>query len=304
MWCLEDFVLGPRIGLGAFGEVRLAKERGRKAVVALKIMRKRRIERLRIQRHIAHEIEIQGHLRHPGVLRLFGFFWDTAHIYLILEHASHGDLASELKRQPDGHFGDDESACYMREVTDAIAYCHSVHVMHRDIKPQNILKGHYGSLKLADFGWAAHTLPCERRWTLCGTLDYLPPEMVHVTHGHSFSVDVWALGILAYELLVGEPPFVGTLPDDTYRRILAASPVFPGDSSAVAEVPSAPARDFVRTLLRRDPDARPLAKEALAHSWLAAATGVANSAIHCGDHRKACGVHLTRASYAAGAGGA
>jgi len=90
-------------------------------------------------------------------------------------------------------------------MADALSYLHSKHVIHRDIKPENILLGLNGDLKIGDFGWSVHA-PSNRRSTLCGTLDYLPPEMVE-GKDHTHHVDLWALGVLTYEFLVGVPPF-------------------------------------------------------------------------------------------------
>lgn len=90
-------------------------------------------------------------------------------------------------------------------MTDALIYLHSKHIIHRDIKPENLLLSSTGDLKIGDFGWSVHA-PSNRRTTLCGTLDYLPPEMVEGRE-HGAKVDLWALGVLAYEFLVGKPPF-------------------------------------------------------------------------------------------------
>mmetsp|Transcript_2991 Transcript_2991/g.7626 ORF Transcript_2991/g.7626 Transcript_2991/m.7626 type:complete len:359 (+) Transcript_2991:196-1272(+) len=270
MWRLSDFELGPRVGAGTFGSAQLARESKTGTVVVLKTMRKRRIARLRVQRHVRHEIEIQGHLRHHGVLRLFGYFWDAKNIYMILEHAPCGDLHSLREKQPGGRFKETRAAEHIATVVGAIAYCHSVHVIHRDLKPQNILVARGGTLKLADFGWAVHSAPGERRWTLCGTLDYLPPEMVHVTNGHSFEVDVWGVGILTHELLTGDPPFAASAREETYKRILAASPVFP---EAPEPWPSTDARAFVCMLLQRNPAERPSPQDAAEHAWLRQAPG-------------------------------
>eukprot|EP00927_Polykrikos_kofoidii_P079419 TRINITY_DN76201_c0_g1_i1.p1 TRINITY_DN76201_c0_g1~~TRINITY_DN76201_c0_g1_i1.p1 ORF type:complete len:473 (+),score=62.22 TRINITY_DN76201_c0_g1_i1:112-1419(+) len=270
MWCLDDFELGPRLGAGTFGHVQLARERNTGTLAVLKIMQKRRIERFHMQRHIAHEIQVQGHLRHPGVTRLYGFFWDQSKIFMILEHAPFGDLQGVLSKQPTGSLEESEAQKHIAQVVDAVAYCHDRHVIHRDIKPQNILVGRGGRLKLADFGWAVHSPPSERRWTLCGTLDYLPPEMVHVTDGHSFGVDRWSLGILTYELLIGQPPFVARVREDTYQLILAAKPEFPEerDAGGKAQRPSASGKDFVMRLVRRDPADRMTPHQATAHTWL------------------------------------
>lgn len=93
-------------------------------------------------------------------------------------------------------------------MTDALSYLHSKHVIHRDIKPENLLLGVHGELKIGDFGWSVHA-PGNRRTTMCGTLDYLPPEMIEgETHGEA--VDLWALGVLTYEFVEGCPPFEET----------------------------------------------------------------------------------------------
>jgi aurora kinase len=90
-------------------------------------------------------------------------------------------------------------------IAHALRYCHTKHVIHRDIKPENLLLGLHGEVKIADFGWSVHA-PNSRRRTLCGTIDYLPPEMVE-GQDHDHAVDLWSLGVLTYEFLVGRPPF-------------------------------------------------------------------------------------------------
>ena len=90
-------------------------------------------------------------------------------------------------------------------MSNALSYLHKKHVIHRDIKPENILISISGEIKISDFGWSVHA-PSTRRTTLCGTLDYLPPEMVE-GRDHNEKVDLWSLGVLAYEFLVGSPPF-------------------------------------------------------------------------------------------------
>jgi len=265
MWQLDDFELGQCIGSGTFGRVLLARERRSGTVVVLKAMKKRRIERLRVQRHVAHEIEIQAHLRHPNILQLFGFFWDATHIFMIVERARNGDLGQMLQKQPGQRFEERSAATFVAQIASAVEYCHRMHVIHRDVKPQNVLIGHRRKAKLADFGWAVHTYPDQQRWTLCGTLDYLPPEMVHASHGHSFGVDIWGLGILSYELLMGQPPFAAPACEETYRRILEAKPAFPEKGSHAV---SAAAQDFVTALLQREAADRLRPAAVLAHPWL------------------------------------
>lgn len=118
-------------------------------------------------------------------------------------------------------------------MTDALTYLHAKHVIHRDIKPENLLIGVNGELKIGDFGWSVHA-PSNRRTTLCGTLDYLPPEMVEGFH-HSKEVDLWALGILTYEFLVGKPPFEDMDGHQaTYKKIKSVDYKIPESVSAEA----------------------------------------------------------------------
>jgi len=118
----------------------------------------------------------------------------------------------------------------------ALRYLHRKHVIHRDIKPENILIGLHGELKMSDFGWSVHA-PSGRRVTQCGTLDYLPPEMVDPKRNekpYDERVDLWSLGVLTYELLVGNAPFEDT-PAMTQLRIARADMKIPSFVSPEAK---------------------------------------------------------------------
>ena len=111
-------------------------------------------------------------------------------------------------------------------------YCHSKSIIHRDLKPENILIGYFGELKVADFGSAVHA-PSSRRQTMCGTLDYLSPEMVEQTT-YDEKIDLWCLGVVTYEFLAGKPPFMYDNVEDTYRNIVRVQYQFPSHFSELA----------------------------------------------------------------------
>jgi Protein kinase domain len=203
-WHLTDFDIGRPLGKGKFGRVYMVRTKVEpNYILALKCLYKSEIVQSRVEKQIRREIEIQQNLRHPNVLRLYGYFHDEKRIFLMLEFAGKGELYKQLTKY--GCFSERRSAIYVDQMADALSYLHSKHVIHRDIKPENLLLGINGELKIGDFGWSVHA-PGNRRTTLCGTLDYLPPEMVE-GRDHNEKVDYWALGVLTYEFIVGSPPF-------------------------------------------------------------------------------------------------
>mmetsp|Transcript_30030 Transcript_30030/g.41577 ORF Transcript_30030/g.41577 Transcript_30030/m.41577 type:complete len:352 (+) Transcript_30030:54-1109(+) len=258
-WSLADFDIGKPLGRGKFGNVYLAREKKSKYVVALKVLFKSQLQQSHVEHQLRREIEIQSHLRHPNILRLYGYFYDANRVYLILEYASRGELYKELQKCKT--FSENRASTYIRSLANALMYCHNKHVIHRDIKPENLLIGRQGELKIADFGWSVHA-PNSRRQTLCGTLDYLPPEMVE-GRDHDSAVDVWSLGVLCYEFLFGSPPFEAEGHNETYKRISRVDLQFPASPAASPE-----AKDLISRLLQKDPRKRMPLEQVLTHDWI------------------------------------
>jgi len=256
-WALKDFEIGKPLGRGKFGCVYLAREKRTKYIVAIKVLQKSQLLKAGVEHQLRREIEIQSHLRHRNILRMYGYFYDAKRIYLILEYSPGGELYKRLTSK--GKFSEKTSARYISDLATALNYCHKKHVIHRDIKPENLLVGAYGEIKIADFGWSVHA-PTSRRNTLCGTLDYLPPEMVEGRE-HDEQVDVWSLGVLLFEFLVGSPPFEAEGHSATYRRISRVDLRFP---RGVAE----DAQDLIRKLLVKDPRQRISLERIPSHPWV------------------------------------
>lgn len=143
-------------------------------------------------------------------LFLLSYFHDTKNVYLLLEYLSGGELFKKMSKAG-GFLSEDVCKVYMKDIAMGLSYLHDRQVMHRDIKPENILIGEDGRLRLTDLGWAVNAPQNGSkigpnnpgvRYTMCGTPEYLAPEMVAGT-GHTLSVDLWALGVLLYEMLYG-----------------------------------------------------------------------------------------------------
>lgn len=256
-WRLSDFDIGKPLGRGKFGCVYLAREKSAKYIVALKVLFKSQLSKAGVEHQLRREIEIQSHLRHPNILRLYGYFYDSNRVYLILEFASGGELYKQLQKEET--FTEQKTAGYICQLAGALAYCHKKHVIHRDIKPENLLLGDKGELKIADFGWSVHA-PTNRRQTLCGTLDYLPPEMIEGKE-HDYAVDVWSLGVLMYEFLVGSPPFEAKGHNETYKRISRVDLRFPPFISKEA-------KNLMKLLLVKNPRERLKLEKVLQHPFI------------------------------------
>lgn len=257
---LGMFEIGRPLGKGKFGRVYLARERTSGFICALKVLHKSELSQGRVEKQVRREIEIQSNLRHPNILQLFGHFHDSKRVFLILEFAAKGELYKHLRRE--SRFPEWKASQYVAQMASALRYLHRKHVIHRDIKPENILVGIHGEIKISDFGWSVHA-PNRRRETMCGTLDYLPPEMIKpgsADNSYNEKVDLWSLGVLTYEFLVGEAPFEDT-PVMTQRRIAKGDMTIPSFVSAEA-------RDLIKRLLVLDPEKRIPLDQVQTHPWI------------------------------------
>uniref|UniRef100_A0A8C0CSU4 non-specific serine/threonine protein kinase n=1 Tax=Balaenoptera musculus TaxID=9771 RepID=A0A8C0CSU4_BALMU len=235
---IDDFEIGRPLGKGKFGNVYWAWEKKSHFIVALQVLFKSQIEKEGAEHQLRRETETQAHLQHPNILRLYSYFYDRQRIYLILEYKSRT-------------FDEKRTATIMEELADALIYCHGKKVIHRDVKPENLLLGLQGEPKIADFGWSVHA-PSLRRKTMCGTLDYMPPEMIE-GRMHNEKVDLWCIRVLCYELLVG----------NTQRCIVKVDLRFPPSMPAGAQ-------ELISKLLKHNLSERLPLAQVSAHPWVRA----------------------------------
>jgi len=243
---LQDFEVGKKLGIGKFGKVYLCRERRSGYICAIKVLFINRLRRFQVERTLRREIEIMTNIRHPNIVRLFGYFYDSNRVYLIMEYASKGEVFDLLYES--GCFSEKRTARYVKDLANALYYLHQKNIIHRDIKPENLLIDSQGRIKLADFGWSAHTKPGRKRRTMCGTTEYIPPELAK-REPHDSNVDVWALGVLTYEFLYGKAPFTGKSRKDIFDKVKTVDFTFPKTFSREA-------KSFISQLLQRDPKKR------------------------------------------------
>ena len=189
------------LGKGAFAEVVLVKNKQDGKHFAMKIIEKKKVEKINI---IKDEIDIHLSLTHPNIIKLYSFSETTDYFYLVMEYAEKGNVYNEIRVNN----GIEEGLCreYFVQVIAAISYLHKLGYAHRDIKPENLLLEKSGNVKVCDFGGAVRIENGNQRTTFFGTYEYMAPEIIEGGN-YDRSVDIWALGILLYEMLHGYSPF-------------------------------------------------------------------------------------------------
>ncbi len=267
---LRDFEIGRSLGKGEYGQVVAARKRHSKYPVALKVISKEMLISIEtketsepenpdtctsIMVQLQREIDIQSKLSHDNILKCFGHFHNETSVCLILEYCPGVTLRHHCfgKRLPER-----EVAKYVFDVGNALQYCHRRRVMHRDIKTENLMLEVNGTVKLLDFGFAVMEGDKPQQ-TLCGTTEYMAPE-IHTNRGYGKEVDHWAMGVLGYELLVGSPPFTGTL-QEMYNKMTKQEIHWPVGINHRAQ-------ELITGLLQVDPKNRLSFESVLEHPFL------------------------------------
>lgn len=239
---LSDFKKMSVLGAGSFGAVYLVRHLGVQKVFAVKQLAKSHIVRTGQLEHLVAERDVLSKMDSSWFPRMYGTFHDNLNAYLILEFVAGGEFYNILRDK--GRFSDEHTKFYAACVVQGLGYLHSIGFVYRDLKPENLLLDHLGYLKITDMGFAKLLKPGERTYTLCGTPEYLAPEIIS-SKGHNKSVDWWCLGILIYEMLTGGPPFEDDNQMELYKKIVKGQFTFPPYVS-----PSA--RDLISKLLSAD----------------------------------------------------
>ncbi|KXZ55778.1 hypothetical protein GPECTOR_2g1328 [Gonium pectorale] len=281
-WSLRDYDIMKRIYKGCSSAVYQAICTHSGLPVALKVYFLSRVPS-NAMHMIAREVMIHADMNHKSIITLYSAFQEENRLVLVQEWAGRGDLYG-VHRAMRRRMTEAQEAVLL-PFLEGLAYLHARGICHRDIKPENILFTADWKLKLADFG-VSIDLNNERAVTRAGTLDYMAPEVERCPMkvrpqdnkddprlAYSTAVDVWATGVLTYELLVGFPPFVAdTQQHQQHASGAAPSPFLSAHATrASLSFPasmSAGARDFISLALAERPEERPTAVELLQHPWM------------------------------------
>ena len=218
-----DFKFGELLGEGSFSTVYLATEKASQEQYAVKVLDKHHIVKERKTKYVKIEKDVLHRLNHPFCVKLFYTFQDSSSLYFVLEYCENKDILDLLKLN--GRFSRQAAIFYISEIIEAVRYIHSCGVIHRDLKPENILLSTQFHIKVTDFGSAkiVETEPepsdLGRKHSFVGTAEYCSPELLD-HKGTTYASDVWAIGCILFQFLVGIPPFKGGSEYLTFQKVL------------------------------------------------------------------------------------
>jgi len=249
------------LGEGAFAVVRRLRQKRTGELVALKVVEKYPLLIRNMLPQLSREVRIQGRLQHRHILRLLSCMEDDSYVYMLLEHCAGGSLRGLCSKQPSFRLPEARAGRYFLQILQGVDFMHLNSCVHRDLKEENMLLTSDDEVRICDFGWSAEVQLEQALKTTCGTPHYWPPEIFE-GQSQDVSVDLWALGTLIYELLVGHSPFWGSV-EELRKKVLAVDVRYP------PKLLSDEAVQLFHCLLRRDPKSRVPASKLLAeHPWV------------------------------------
>ena len=250
------------LGKGAFGEVWKVTHENSKKVYCIKMMTKRDIFEQSLINQINKEIGIMYNINHPYSVKLYNHFEDNEKLYLIMELASNGNLYNFIQNNKNQKIKTKEMIKkIIIQVIEIIKYLHSLDIIYRDIKPENILLDKDYNVKLCDYGWASYLSKGQFCSAYCGTPEYVSPEVIK-KYPYNEKVDIWGIGVLIFELVFGYPPFTSNFNEDRFNNIKEGKINWPKDLNDME------LKDLIEKILKVNPKDRISLDEIEKHQWL------------------------------------
>ena len=259
---ITDFEIIKELGSGSFGNVYLVRHKITKAEYAIKAIDKRNKTNQEERPYFQREVEVMYKVHHNNVVKLFGHFEDNNYCYFLMEYISKGNVYNLLPTDKKKRLSTKVCSYIVRDVISAVYYLHHMNppIIHRDIKPENVLLSEKLVAKLTDFGWSNYMQGDEKRTTVCGTPIYLAPEIME-EKPHDEAVDLWCIGVLLFELVTSNPPFLGNDLDSLKENVLKLKINWPKDINTDA-------KNLIMKILKLDPKQRLPLEEMIKHPFI------------------------------------
>ncbi|KAL4513142.1 hypothetical protein ABPG72_017827 [Tetrahymena utriculariae] len=261
---IKKYSRGKLLGSGGFAKCYevIAQDTDPKAIFAAKIIPKSTLTKSRQRVKLISEIKIHKSLHHKNIVQFEHVFEDHDNVYILLELCPYQTLNELIKRRK--RITEYETQIYVMQIVNALKYLHQNKIIHRDLKLGNLFLGDNMTLKIGDFGLATKMeYEGEKKKTVCGTPNYIAPEILEGKDGHSYEVDMWSLGVIIYTLLIGKPPFETKDVRTTYKRIKMNNYCFPEQIQI-----SDNAKSIITSILNLNPQKRPTLDELLEHPFM------------------------------------
>lgn len=265
---IKKYTKGKFLGKGGFAKCYEFTNLETNKVMAAKIIPKATLKKSRHRQKLLSEIKIHRGLNHPNIVKFEHVFEDNENVYILLEMCTNQTLNDLCKRRK--RLTEFEAQYYMYQIVGSLKYLQKNRVIHRDLKLGNLFLNDKLEIKLGDFGLAAKLdFDNEKRHTVCGTPNYLAPEVLSNKAGHGYEVDVWSLGVVLYAMVVGKPPFETPEVKMTYEKIKKVIYQFPEQIPLSENV-----KNLITKIFNVEPSKRPTLDQILEHPFLNNGIGV------------------------------
>ena len=257
---IGNYVLHHTVGQGAFSRVRVGVHTPTQIRVAVKVLAKKGLKNAAAQERLRREIVAMSHSDHPFIAKFFDVLEDDTHVYLVQELASGGNMLNSVNSR--GGLTEDQARKYFAQLLSAMEYLHhNLHVMHRDLKAENVLLDKYDNVRLIDFG-LCNILQDEAQVmkTACGSPAYAPPEMIQ-GHAYNHTADTWSLGVLLFAIADCQLPFDDGNVQRLLQKIVYTEPRYPSTFSPELT-------DLLKRMLEKSPERRIPISEIRDHPWI------------------------------------
>ncbi|KRX06124.1 Protein kinase-like domain [Pseudocohnilembus persalinus] len=257
---MDNFEFGKVLGLGSYAVVRQSVHKPTNQILAIKTYDKKKLSDPMKLKNVQREIKILSRLRHPNIIRLYQIIETDNQVHLIMELSSQTPLNDFMKTKRSKRVNEEEARLIIKQLAEALKYGHRKCVVHRDIKLENVLIDQNKIVKLVDFGFAVVVPPGHYLNIFCGTPSYMAPEIVN-KQDYAFSVDVWALAVMAFKLVSGHFPFKGQSDKELYRKINNCRPEFPSFFSPEL-------KRFIMKIFKQSSNERLQAEDIIKDDWI------------------------------------